>query len=398
MNLKRREFFEGMLAAGAFPALFNSPAAAKAATVAFTGQDDEQEGPGNACAFWSQYYANHTSSSEHAAFCRQTRGGDNGIDDDRQINFLHYETHDKQLRFAHAIPASELLAYPGDVKVSLNVGGIRLSKEDQQKFENLQSAQLRLDLAQNKSMMDIADKLAWASVAALFPKQGKLPPLQDLTFSSESTSDVFLPGGSGVMGVNVSMTRRQSWFYQHLQEIVTATGRFAPILGLPAISLSALNGFYLFYGYLENRTHFLFQTAAPQPVFTTQPAREKSNSSFGINLLSGDYVLVPQQYISTFQPHLADYTLAQGYLVPKNADANQSVYELADQVSPDISYLSLNVKVTPIVQGTAAPSASSDSGGSSSAGGGSKSGAGKAGSKPAGTGTSSSESKKPPGV
>lgn len=395
MNLKRREFFEGLLATGALPSLLNSPAVAKAAV--FAGQDEEEDGAANACAFWSQYYANHTSSGEHAVFCRETRGGDNGVDDNRQINFLHYQAHDKQLRFAHTIPASELLAYPGDVKVSLNVGGIRLSKEDQQKFENLQSAQLRLDLAQNKNMLDIADKLAWASVAALFPKQGKLPPLQDLTFNSTSTSDVFLPGGKGMVGVNVSMTRRQSWLYQHLQEIVTATGKFSPILGLPAISLSALNGFYLFYGYLENRTHFLFQTASPQPVFTTQPSRAEAETSFGINLLNGDYVLIPQQYIKDFQPHLGDYTLAQGYLIPKSADPNQSVYDLADQVSPDISYLSLNVKVTPIIQGTAAAGAAGENGGSSSGAGGAQSGGAKAG-KPAGTEKPPTESKKPPGL
>jgi hypothetical protein len=391
MKLERRDFLEGLIATGALPALLGSPAVAKAAA-AVSAQDVQEEGPGNACAFWSQYYAAHTSSSEHAVFCRATRGGDNGVDDDRQINFLHYQSADHQLRFAHVIPASELLPYPGDVKVSLNVGGIRLSKDDQQKFENLQSAQLRLDLAQNRNMLAIADKLAWASIAALFPKQGKLPPLQDLTFNSASTSDVFLPGGSGVMGVNVSMTRRQSWFYQHLQEVTQAAGRFAPILGLPAISLSALNGFYLFYGYLENRTKFLFQTAAPQPAFATQPAREEAGTSFGINLLNGDYVLVPQEHINAIQPHLSDYKLVQGYLIPQDADPNQSVYALADKITPDISYLTLNVKVTPMIQGTA----SAGSQGSSSSTDGSAGGAAKSGTKPASTEKPPAESKKPP--
>ncbi len=405
MSLKRRDFFGGLLAAGVIPAAFGSPAIAKAAAAAITGQDEEDEGPGNACAFWSQYYAGHTSSAEHAAFCRQMRGGGNGVDDNRQVSFLHYETKSGQLRFATAIPADELLPYPGDVKVSLSVGGIRLSSEDKATFESHQSAQLRLDLAQNKKMLDIIDKLAWSSIAAIFPKQGKVPPLQDLNFNSQSTNDVYLPGGTGLLGVNVSMARRQSWFYQHLQEVVSAAGKFAPVLGLPAISLNALNGFYLFYGYLENRTTFLFQTGAPQRVYTTQASEQNqkeaaesagdsdSRGTTGINMPAGEYVLVPGVHATEIKNHLGDYQVVNHYLVPKDANLDQPLYDLADKITPDISYLTLTIAVTPMLEGLGAPAqkpAASSDGGS----GGSTSG----GAKKSGSGNPAPESKKPPGL
>lgn len=50
--------------------------------------------------------------------------------------------------------------------VTMNVTGIRLSQSDRDKFKKTQSAQLRVDLAQTKSMFNLIDKLAWASVAA----------------------------------------------------------------------------------------------------------------------------------------------------------------------------------------------------------------------------------------
>jgi hypothetical protein len=263
------------------------------------------------------------------------------------VSYIHYNQKQKKLRFSHEIDPEELFPDPGDVAVTMNVTGIRLSQSDREKFKKTESAQLRLDLAQNKSMLSVIDKLAWASIAALFVSHGKVPSIQDLSFSSDSTKDMILPGGTGLLGVNVSMAFRESRLYQVLQVVVKEVGRFAPVIGLPAVSLTALNEFNKLYGKIEHRTTFLFQTTSPQRIFATKPARDEADTTAGINLVSGDYVLLPQEHAEEFQSHLHDFKLVSGYLVPGKTDENAPIYEIADKITPDVSYVAVNIKVTP---------------------------------------------------
>jgi hypothetical protein len=357
MSMNRRSFLEHVLASGALAGLGvgAEPFARGQATAA---QDPNAVGSSNAYAFWSNYYAGHLpNSSETQSGAMGLFGGkkgdkDAGVQQDRQVNFLSYDTKSSALRFPQAVENSELLDTPGDVSLSTSVGGIRLSKEDQDTFKNAGAAQLRVDLAQNESMskyFNISDKLAWASMAALMPsKLGTMPPLQDLSFDPSTTKDVLLPGGTGSIGVNVSLTHRESTFYKLMGGFVTELGRFSPIMGLPAISVTALSDIYKLYGYLEHRAEFLFQTKAPMLAYTTQQARASAKSSFGVNLVTGDYILVPQQHVATIQSHLTDLKLMQNYLVPQDAKSTGSVYDMAQSGDvPDISYVTLNVKLAP---------------------------------------------------
>ena len=374
MESDRRSFIERLVAIGALCGVSPASVHAAAATAAFDNlQADDEQGVGNAYAFWSNYLAQRAGSpSQHDLFSHKSK--DKGIEETRQVNFLHYDSHTNALRFPAQVSPDELLDFPGDVTLNIQVGGIRLSQADQAAFESLQSAQLRVDMSQNKELMNIA-KLAWASVAAIFPtKQGKLPSLQDLGFSPESTKNIVLPGGSGALGVNVSMTRRESNFYKMLKIVVPQAGKFSPIIGLPAISITALNAVYTLYGLWEDRTTFLFQTQAPVQAYATKSARQEANTSIGVNLVDGDYIVVPQQHVDAIQPHLGDYKLSQGYLLPKDASDAQSVYDLAAKTPPDISYLSLNVKVAPYIQGATSATAVGGSSAGSSAGAGSAGG------------------------
>jgi hypothetical protein len=121
---------------------------------------------------------------------------------------------------------------------------------------------------------------------------------------------------------------------------------------------------------LANRSTFLFQ-ARPQAAYATQQARQKANSTVGINLPQGDYVLVPQSHTDDLKPYLDKMKLANGYMVPKDASASDSTYETAEKAPPDISYITMNMKVNSLVQmgepgGPPAPPKSSSSSSSSS--------------------------------
>ncbi len=272
---------------------------------------------------------------------------------DRQIDFFHYDPDQKVMRFATAIKPNELIDHGGDVTASLTVNGFRMAQEDKAQFQSLQSAQLRIDVVQTKSLIqDLLDPMAWTSLASLFPdSSGSVPPLQNLSFdpgaASAKMKQVVLPGGSGQWAVNLSMVHKQSAFGSALQTIVGAVGKFAPIVGLPAISVEALQGFSSMYGAFEQRTTFLLNSF-PELAFATQQARASSGTQQGLNLVSGDYVLVPHAYTDQLMPYLDKLELRQGYLVPKGSPDNASVIDLALALKPDITYLSSTFGLKPL--------------------------------------------------
>ncbi len=65
--------------------------------------------------------------------------------------------------------------------------------------------------------------------------------------------------------------------------------------------------------------------------------------SRGLNLVPGDYVLVPNQFSAQLAPYLDKLELRQGYLVPKGSPDTTSVYDLAAALKPDITYMSTNI-------------------------------------------------------
>jgi hypothetical protein len=366
MSASRREFLEHVLMGGAFAPLMGSSSGKRlfSGLMAAAGQADK-DGSGAAVGahdsdkFWQSFGASLNPPADTGG--GHTRGlfahkkpdaGTGALG--RQIDFFHYDPTQKTLRFATSIEPKELLDYHGDVTASLAVNGLRMAAEDRAQFNELQSAQLRIDVVQQKSLMqDLLDPMAWTSLAGLFPdSSGALPPLQNLSFdpgeASQKMKQVVLPGGSGQWAVNLSMAHKQSSFCSVLQTLTSAVGKFAPIVGLPQIGVEALQGFSSMYGAFEQRTTFLLNSF-PQLAFATQAARQSAVTQQGINLVAGDYVLVPHMYTAALTPALDNVELRQGYLVPKGAPTNTSVIDLALGLKPDITYLSATIGFKPIV-------------------------------------------------
>jgi hypothetical protein len=314
--------------------------------------------------FWSNFVAQAEApaSGVHSRGLFGSHKESTGAADlNRQIDWLQYDPN-QGLRYASAVDSSELLEYPAetDITASVNVGGFRMANEDQQTFEKLQSAQLRIDVLQRKSLLNLLDPMAWTCLAALYPdKAGQLPPMQNLSFDPGSAwqnmQKIILPGGSGQLAVNVSMAHRESAFVSILKTINSEVGRFAPVLGLPAISTTALNSFCTLYGSLEQRTTFLLN-GFPQQAYTTRGARASANTSAGLNLVPGDYVLVPHLYAAQLEPHFQNLELRQGFLVPKGSSTNSSIYDLAGKLTPDITYVTANLKLSAVDESTESPS------------------------------------------
>ncbi|MGD0796254.1 MAG: hypothetical protein ABR910_00900 [Acidobacteriaceae bacterium] len=335
------------------------------------------QGAHDSQSFWDSFgtaadSANAPPSGVHGRglFKKPAADGSSNTAPGRLVDYYHYYTDPKtkqtSLRQATSITTEELLDHPGDITASVAVNGFRMAGDDRQTFDQLQSAQLRIDVVQAQSLMpEYLDTMAWMSLAGLFPdKTGKLPPLEDLSFdpatSAQKTKQMVLPGGSGQMAVNLSMTHKDSLLFTIIKNLNTEVGRFAPLIGLPAISVSALKGFCTLYGAMEQRTTFLLNSM-PRPAYATQLARQLAQTSQGLNLVAGDYVLVPNSFSAELTPYLDKLDLQQGYLVPKGSPSTASVYDLAAALKPDITYLSASIGLKPLAAGTAAPASTSTS-------------------------------------
>ena len=366
MSGNRRTFLQQGLMAGGLIGLLESGAAgsgfAERLMAAAQGSSAAGGGPPigqhDSQSFWDTFgVVADNANAPHTRGLTHRSMGDDKVASGRQVDFYHYYTDPKtkqtSLRLATTISPEELLDHDGDITASVNVNGFRMAGEDRQEFDKLQSAQLRIDVVQNKSMIpNYLDTMAWMSLAGLFPdKSGKLPPLQDLSFdpgtSSQRMQQMILPGGSGQMAVNLSMAHKDSMFLTVIKTLSTEVNKFSPLLGLPAISVTALKGFCSLYGAIEQRTTFLLNSM-PKPAFATQAARaEVQSQQLGLNLVPGDYVLVPNAYSAQLTPYLEKLEMRQGYLVPKGAPATTSVYDLAAALSPDITYLSTSIGLKP---------------------------------------------------
>lgn len=376
MNASRRNFFKDLIFTGSLAGFFAArPSTAEVLLHALQANDDAPPpGEHDSKNFWSNFVtaAEQPSSGVHSRGLFGSHKDSTGAADlNRQLDWLQYDPQ-KGLRYASAIDPSELMEYPADTDItaSVNVGGFRMAGEDQEKFEKLQSAQLRIDVLQQKSLLNLLDPMAWTCLAALYPdKAGQLPPLQNLNFnpgsSWEKMQKIILPGGSGQLAVNVSMAHKESTFVSVLKNINSEVGRFAPILGLPAISTTALNSFCTLYGSLEQRTTFLLN-GFPQQAFATRGSRAAATTSAGLNVIDGDYVLVPHVYASQLEPYFDKLELRQGFLVAKGTSTNSSIYDLAGKLNPDITYVTANIKLAPLADsGSPAPGGAPKSGGSS---------------------------------
>jgi hypothetical protein len=396
MTTNRRAFLQHTLATGGLLGLLesgaNNPAFAQQ-VAAIAGGTDVATGFGppvgqhDSQKFWDSFGAATTAPADSGihgrGLLRKSPSADHTAGDiSRQIDFFHFhvdpKTKESTLRLATSIDSSELMEHEGDIQAAVNVNGFRMAGDDRDTFDKLQSAQLRIDVLQSRSMMDYMDPMAWMSLAALFPdKRGKLPPLQNLSFDPATTGEkmqqIVLPGGAAQMAVNVSMAHKDSMFLSVIKSLTAEIDRFSPVLGLPAISVTALKGFCSLYGAMEQKTTFLLNSM-PVRAFATKLARDEAQTQQGMNLVAGDYILVPHSYTEQLTPLLDKLELRQGYLVPKGSPSSSSVYDLAVTAKPDITYLSASISLKPFVPTSAAKSKTEISGAIFGSGSGSGSG------------------------
>jgi hypothetical protein len=182
------------------------------------------------------------------------RGGDNYIPDPTKIpEFLIYTDDqdqnrgksDQGFRTIAEIHDSELIER-GDVTVSLYINQLRCSQDDLKKSANLKAATLRVNMQQQKPLLEVLGVLAFPLIAGIFSKGGKgMPPITAPSVNTGARiQNVPLPGGSAKWAWNVFAQHEQSFLGKFIQFALKEAEQIVPIIGpllsFPAITKPAL--------------------------------------------------------------------------------------------------------------------------------------------------------------
>jgi hypothetical protein len=275
------------------------------------------------------------------------------VDVSRAPVFLYYKGGGEGFVVANDLQEKDFPDFQdkGDMSVGLVVQRIKLSERDQYYFRNLRSGSLRIDLQQATPLPSLAEALAWSSVAALFPdRQGRIPQLPTMRFDPGTTWGKFmtipLPKGQGLWTWNFFVQEKESFWHKAAGLLRKANELVVPVLGLPAIAITALKQFDKFFGYLQTReaqANWLFQSQ-DVPVVVTKEARQRWFES-AMPLVKGQYVVVPQSDLSAFGEGMQNYELVNGLVVPRGT-RRTDVVEAALSTAPGVTYMSIEVAVT----------------------------------------------------
>jgi hypothetical protein len=354
MTISRRCFVTDSALLSLFPVFFANPELAKAMGTVPTSPSSAGK-PTAGETYWSNLYASPDQRS---------RGeGSKPPNPDRDVRFLHYE-ETAGLRWAEDIKLQELPSFDDDAIITLELGGFRAGSLDTSRLAKVRFAQMHLS-CQRISGLEFFGPLAWATLATIYAdKAKKLPAVTDMSAlatpgaqaksapaaaATPQVNRVLLSKGAGRISVNVSTTPPTSFLDKYLSTTVQVAKVVAPLLSFPAISLPALNAFYMFYGALEKALpeNFLLNTAQKDVVVTQQGKDNNSVSMNALKLMTGTYFLVPKAHETDLAKDMDKLAEAGGYLVPKDAPANTPPDARVDLAVPNVSYVSLNVKVQP---------------------------------------------------
>ena len=372
----RRDLLKNVLTFGALQGLIASPATARGVSALLDEESAQEINPdfdAEAYNFWSGFLGN--VAEPLVAPKGQSRGGRGGSSDLQPV-FLHYDP--KGFKNAAELDASELLA-EGDVSVSVNTSTIKIAPQDQETFEHLQNAQIRVDVAQKTPILPVLEPMGYTVVSGMvsmkpglrgkskgasgseggtnFPSMvsagAKRPSgtVQSIAVESDAAwqkmQNIILPGGEGRWALNLEAQKKDSLMYKLLQNVVKDTGLFAPMIGLPGIALSGLQSFNILYGAMHARPVSIIKSS-PLRVFATQEALERTGApgaATGILLKSGTYVLIPANQTPELEK-LKDLTIMQGRIVPPKTQAAQLDAAAADTLK-DVTYVTFDVEAKP---------------------------------------------------
>jgi hypothetical protein len=344
MTISRRGFLAEAAAAGLLSSLLPPELAAQVVQHA----SQPSSGPPTAGEnYWSNLYKPSGQRGGHSAFGNELRNP----------RFAYFDSQ-KGMRWSEDNKRESLPSFNDSAVVTLELGGFRAGTLDEPKLSKVRFAQMHLSCQQVRGI-DFIGPLAWAALATVFAdKTKKLPAVQDMNFSSQQPGQtmpgapqlnrVLLPEGAGHLSVNISTTPVTSMLDKILSTTVQVAKVLTPLLGFPAISVPALSAFAAFYGNLEKAGvgNFILATALRDVAVTQNGSGDANVSSKAMNLMSGDYILVPEAQTKILEAEMDNLIIQNGYLIQrKDADSKLSIDDRVKTAVPDLTYVTLHADV-----------------------------------------------------
>jgi hypothetical protein len=347
MSLSRRRFVTDASMLGFLTALLPELAAAQNAVPRASADDT----PHDSYDFWNGFFDSVNPYSQNYGQKAASRGPKDQLPDPAaETQYLHYKTDTKRLRYATDIGKEELMDHDGDVAISIALSQYRPATGNN--LPNVRAAQLRVDTTQIHPYMNIIAPLAWTAIASLEPSKAGTVSMDQLGFrtpqATQGTSKILLTQGTGKLAVNVSKAATTSVFVKALNVIMAGAKIAVPLVSLPAISVPALSAFTEALSYWEDRTRFIMAGNLTTAVATQQAMSDPDREDRYIGLLSGDYLMLPQEHTDELAKELPNLDLVQGYLVRKDADPNLPLAARAQSAVPGVTYASMRVSVQPL--------------------------------------------------
>jgi len=362
MSDLRRDFLKELLAAGTLPALFATPGMGRTMSALLDQSGAESinlDVDAKAHSFWADFFSSDAEPVVGAY--GKGRGHGSSSPDEAQPVFLHYGP--EGFKNAAELDVNKLVS-AGDVMVSVNTSTVKVADEDRKTFQQLQNAQIRVDVAQKKAILPILEAMAYTLIAGMRSGQAEFqgkpkpnaPKKTQSTVQSISVNDdaawqkmqnIPLPAGEGRWALNLEAQRKDSLFAKLLHNVVKEAGMFVPMLGFPGIALSALNSFNNLYGVLHSGTVSIIK-GNPVRVFATQEAIQRTGaqgSVTGILLQSGTYILTPAKQSPPIE-QLRNLSVIQGRVVPPKTAPPELDAAAADTLK-GVTYVTFDVEVTP---------------------------------------------------
>jgi len=357
MTNQRRDFLKNLCTFGTLQGLAVSPSAARSFSEIITGGAIQETNPDldpAAYSFWTSFLDERKAPPPIVSAEGQTQRSGVATDSEAQPVFLHYGPDG--FTNAAELNASSLIA-EGDVSVSLNTSTIKVSQRDQDQFDHLQNAQLRVDVAQKTPILPIIEAMGYTVVSGMLlvkepaKSTSSFGRVQAVSVQSDTAwqkmQNIILPGGEGRWALNLEAQRKDSLLCKVLQRIVRNVGQFIPLVSMPGVALSALQSFNVLYGAMHARPVAVIKSN-PLRVFATQEAVQKTGApgaATGILLKSGTYVLVPANQAQDLG-QLKDLTVIQGRLVPPKTPLNQ-LDSVAAETLKQMTYVTFDIEAKP---------------------------------------------------
>lgn len=346
MNVDRRAFVELLAAVGASPSF------------GLTGQGPNKPQLGTQQGAFNQSVYDFWSSKIRSPYQDyldgvMTRGGSRPEPADSTFIFAS----SKGLVPAGTLSPSDIDKFPadGDMDISVHVERFRPSASDTAALVNLQTGTLRIDVKQVTPMVGLPEALSWTAMATLASRQRgqQIPSLDNVKFDPGTVWGQFqkvpLTGGLGFWSWNFFMKRREGFWGQLLDQLfktLDVSQPLLPLLGLPGIAVSGLKYLDQIIGGIQaqGQSQWMFRGLDVAVCATTKSFNDAGAAGARKLLLTnGSYVVIPESSVSKLDKNLV---IQDGLLVPPNTPA-LGIYDAANAVIPDVSYMTISVAVSP---------------------------------------------------